>query len=215
MSQGLSSGCSEKHSPHTLGFTISDCAGDELQVSIHKWFLHIHSGFIIALVYADWHGSLELRDHLLNKFDDLEIVLELVDVLLHLIDSLALLGDKLLVVLDVLLNSIEEQMHGFLLLRLNRGNVLGESFNIRRLVDLDLVVLALLDQILDSPLCLVAELHPRCVGQRERILVLVQVDEVREVEVSERLDDTPSVVLWNCQSVQLHQFRSRHGRNES
>ena len=107
----------------------------------------------------DWHGSLELRDHLLDKLDDLKVIFELVNVTLYLIDVLALLGYELLIVHNILFNSVKEQMHGFLLFCLNRGNVFSEGFNISRLIDLDFVVFALLDQILNSSLCLVTELH--------------------------------------------------------
>ena len=110
-------------------------------------------------MHLDWHGSLELRDHFLDKSDDLKVVFKLVNVILNLVNVLALLGHELLVVHDILFNSIEEQMHGFFLLSFDHSNVLRECFNIFRFVDLDFVVFALLDQILNSSLCLVTELH--------------------------------------------------------
>ena len=96
-------------------------------------------------MYTDWHGPLKLRDHLLDKLDDLKIVLKLVNVRLHLVNGLALFSHKLFVVLYILFNSVKEQMHCFLLLSLNRGNVLRKSFLICWPVDLDFVVFALLD----------------------------------------------------------------------
>ena len=110
-----------------------------------------------------WLSSFEHWVHCLDELDDLLVVLELVNVRFHLIDGLALLGNKLLVIHDVLFNSVEEQVHGFLLLLLNRGNVPRESLNVGWLVNLDIVVLALLDEELNSPLRLVAEFYPRCV----------------------------------------------------
>ena len=106
-----------------------------------------------------WQGSLELRYHLLDELYDLTVVFKFVDVRLHFLDSLTLFSDKLLVILDVLLDRIEEQMHGLFLFGLNRGNVFSESIDIRWLVDLDFVVFALLDQVADSPFCLVTQLH--------------------------------------------------------
>lgn len=94
---------------------------------------------------ASWLGTLELWGHGLNELDDLEVVCELVDVGLHLVNSLALFRDKLLVVKDVLFNSIEEEVHGLLLLLLDGGDVSGENVDIGWLVDLDVVLLALLD----------------------------------------------------------------------
>ena len=96
-------------------------------------------------MHTDWHGSLKLRDHLLDKLDNLKIVLKLVNVRLHLVNGLALFGHKLFVVHDILFNSVKEQMHGFLLLSLNRSNVLCKCFHICWPVDLDFVVFALLD----------------------------------------------------------------------
>ena len=96
-------------------------------------------------MHTNWHGSLKLRDHLLDKLDDLKIVFKLVDVRLHLVNGLALFSHKLFVVHDILFNSVEEQMHGFLLLSLNRGNVLCKCLHIGWSVDLDFVVFALLD----------------------------------------------------------------------
>ena len=157
--QGLSSSCSEKHSPHTFHFTIFDCTGNKLKSSIHEWLRSIILCLILTFMNLDWHSSLELRDHLLDKLDDLKVIFELVNVTLYLIDVLALLGYELLIVHNILFNSVKEQVHGFLLFSLNRGNVLSEGFNISRLIDLDFVVFALLDQILNSSLCLVTELH--------------------------------------------------------
>ena len=109
-------------------------------------------------------------------------------------------------------NSVEEQVHGFLLLILNLGNVLCERIDILWLIDFDTVLLAFLDEILDSPLSLIAELYSCCIGQGESILVLVQVDEMRKVKISERLNDLPGVILRNCKTVQFHQFRSKNKR---
>ena len=177
----MSSSCSEKHSPHTLHFTIFDCTSNELKSAVHKWLGSIILCLVLPFMYLDWHGSLELRDHLLHKLDDLKVVFELVDVILYLINVLALFGNELFIIHDILFNSIEEQVHGFFLLSLNRSNVLREGFNISRLIDLDFVVFALLDQILNSSLCLVTELHSCRVWQAEWLLVLVQINEVREI----------------------------------
>jgi len=149
-------------------------------------------------VDASWLGTLELWGHGLDKLDDLQVVLELVDVRRHLVDSLALLGDKLLVVEDVLFNSIEEKVHSLLLLLLDGGDVSGEDIDVGWLVDLDVVVFALLDEELDSPLGFVAEFHPGRVGEGESVLVFVQIDEMSKVEVSERFNNAPGVILWNC-----------------
>ena len=147
---------------------------------------------------ASWLGTLELWGHGLNELDDLEVVCELVDVGLHLVNSLALFRDELLVVKDVLFNSVEKEVHGLLLLLLDGSDVSGEDVDIGWLVDFDVVLLALLDEELDSPLSLVAELHPGCVGEGESVLVFVQIDEMSKVEVSERFDNAPGVILWNC-----------------
>ena len=69
-------------------------------------------------------------------------------------------------------------MHSFLFLCLDCGNVLSESVDILRLVDLDSVVSALLNKILDSSLCLVTKLHSCRIRKVECILISVQVDEV-------------------------------------
>jgi len=134
---------------------------------------------------SDWHGTLKLRDHLLHKLDDLEIIFKFVNVRLHFINGLALFGNKLFVVHNILFNSVKEKMHGFLFLSLNRGNVLSKRFNIDWLVDLDFVIFALLDQILNSSLCLVAELHSGRVWKSKWLLVLVHINEVREIKVSQ------------------------------
>ena len=179
--QGLSSSCSEKHSPHTLCFAIFNGTSYELKTSIHKWLRSIVLRFVFTFMYLDWHSSLELRDHLLDELDDLKVVFKFVDVTLNLVNVLALLGYELFVVHDILFNRIEEQMHGFFLLSLDHSNILCESFNIFWFVDLDFVIYALLDQILNSSFCLITELHSCRVWQGEWLLVLVQVNEVREI----------------------------------
>ena len=181
MGQGLSSSRSEKHSSHTFCFPIFDCTSNELKAAIHKWLRSVVLCFVFTFMHLDRHGSLELRDHFLDKSDDLKVVFKLVNVILNLVNVLALLGHELLVVHDILFNSIEEQMHGFFLLSFDHSNVLRKGFNIFRFVDLDFVVFALLDQILNSSLCLVTELHSCRVRQGEWLLVLVQINEMREI----------------------------------
>ena len=107
MGQSLSSSRSEKHSSHALSFAIFDCTSDELKISLYKWLLSINLSFVFTFMHTNWHGSLKLRDHLLDKFDDLKIVFKLVDVRLHLVNGLALFSHKLFVVHDILFNSVE------------------------------------------------------------------------------------------------------------
>ena len=80
VSQSLTSRGSEKHSSHTVRFTIFDCASNELKVSVHKRLLHFDLVFPVSVVHTDWHSTLELRDHILDKLDDLKIILEFVDI---------------------------------------------------------------------------------------------------------------------------------------
>jgi hypothetical protein len=156
VSQSLSSGRSEKHSSQTLSFTIPDGTGNKIQVSIHKWLLHLDLVLLIVIVHLDRHGSLKLWSHILYKLDDMKIILKFVNVLLHFFDCLALFGNELLVILNIVLNCVEKQMHGLLLHLTDLSNVSCERINISRLVDFDIVVLTLLDEILDSPFSLVA-----------------------------------------------------------
>ena len=75
-------------------------------------------------------------------------------------------------------------MHSFFLLGFDSGDVLCESVDILRLVNFNFVILALLDQILDSPFCLVAKLNTGRIRKVECVFVLVQVDEMSQVQVS-------------------------------
>ena len=75
-------------------------------------------------------------------------------------------------------------MHSLFLFSFDSGNVLRESVDILRLVNFNFVILALLDQILDSPFCLVAKLDAGRIRKVECVFVLVQVDEMSQVQVS-------------------------------
>ena len=75
-------------------------------------------------------------------------------------------------------------MHSLFLLSLDSGDVLSESVDILRLVNFNFVIFALLNQILDSPFCLVAKLNTGRIRQVECVFVLVQVDEMSQVQVS-------------------------------
>ena len=75
-------------------------------------------------------------------------------------------------------------MHSFLLFSLDSGDVLCESVDILGLVNFNFVILALLDQILDSPFCLVAKLNAGRIRKVECVFVFVQVDEVSQVQVT-------------------------------
>ena len=75
-------------------------------------------------------------------------------------------------------------MHSFFLLGFDSGDVLCESVDILRLINFNFVILALLDQILDSPFCLVAKLNTGRIWKIECVFVLVQVDEMSQVQVS-------------------------------
>ena len=112
----------------------------------------------------DWHGASQLWDHVLHELNNLQVVLQLVDVRLHLVNGLALLCHKLLVILDVLLDGVKEQVHGLFLLCLDGGDVFGKGLYVLGLVDLDSVVPALLDQVLDASLGLVTQLDAGCIG---------------------------------------------------
>ena len=95
-----------------------------------------------------------------------------------------MLGHKLLVILNVLFDRIKEQVHSFFLFSLNSGDVFGESVDILGLVNLYFVIFALLDQILDSPFCLVAKLNTGRIRKIECVFVFVQVDEMSQVQVA-------------------------------
>ena len=75
-------------------------------------------------------------------------------------------------------------MHSLFLFSFDSGNVLRESVDILWLVNFNFVILALLDQILDSPFCLVAKLDAGRIRKVECVFVLVQVDEMSQVQVS-------------------------------
>ena len=75
-------------------------------------------------------------------------------------------------------------MHSFFLLGFDCGDVLCESVDILRLVNFNFVILALLDQILDSPFCLVTKLDAGRIRKVECVFVFVQVDEVSQVQVT-------------------------------
>ena len=75
-------------------------------------------------------------------------------------------------------------MHSLFLLSLDSGDVLSESVDILGLVDFNFVIFALLNQILDSPFCLVAKLNTGRIRKVECVFVLVQVDEMSQVQVS-------------------------------
>ena len=75
-------------------------------------------------------------------------------------------------------------MHSFFLLSLDSGDVLSESVDILGLVNFNFVIFALLNQILDSPFCLVAKLDAGRIRKVECVFVFVQVDEVSQVQVT-------------------------------
>ena len=75
-------------------------------------------------------------------------------------------------------------MHSFFLFGFDSGDVLCESVDILRLVNFNFVILALLDQILDSPFCLVTKLDAGRIRKVECVFVFVQVDEVSQVQVT-------------------------------
>ena len=75
-------------------------------------------------------------------------------------------------------------MHSLFLLSLDSGDVLSESVDILGLVNFNFVIFALLNQILDSPFCLVAKLNTGRIRKVECVFVLVQVDEMSQVQVS-------------------------------
>ena len=75
-------------------------------------------------------------------------------------------------------------MHSFFLLGFDSGDVLCESVDILRLVNFNFVIFALLDQILDSPFCLVTKLDAGRIRKVECVFVFVQVDEVSQVQVT-------------------------------
>ena len=75
-------------------------------------------------------------------------------------------------------------MHSLFLFSFDSGNVLRESVDILWLVNFNFVILALLDQILDSPFCLVAKLDAGRIRKVECVFVFVQVDEVSQVQVT-------------------------------
>ena len=75
-------------------------------------------------------------------------------------------------------------MHSFFLFGFDSGDVFCESVDILGLVNFNFVILALLDQILDSPFCLVTKLDAGRIRKVECVFVFVQVDEVSQVQVT-------------------------------
>ena len=75
-------------------------------------------------------------------------------------------------------------MHSFFLFGFDCGDVLCKSVDILGLVNFNFVILALLDQILDSPFCLVTKLDAGRIRKVECVFVFVQVDEVSQVQVT-------------------------------
>lgn len=123
-------------------------------------------------------------------------------------DGCDLLTDENLILLYFLLDGIKEQVVSLLLVRLNGTDVSLENVDILRLVDLDEVLLALVDEEKNSALGLITPPDLRGIWQVEWLLSLVQIEEMNDVDLSKLLDHTPDIVLWYCKLVQCHNLGS-------
>lgn len=193
MSQSHTLGDSEEHALHALLLPLLNGSGDVLEhlAVLSHVVLHIGTDDI------GWNGTMELGKHLLHEGNNLLVVLELGNSVLHLLDGLDLLSDEDLVLANFLLDGVKEQIVSLLLVTLNSADVAAKDFGAPGLVDDDSVLFALVDQEENAAFSFIAPSDLIRVGQTERLLSLVQIEEVSKIDLTQRLNDLPNVVLWN------------------
>ena len=92
--------------------------------------------------------------------------------------------------------------------------MLVELGSITRLVDLDKVLVAGVEEVEDFALCLITRLDAVLVEQLRHLNAEVHVEELTEILVAERLDHLPCVVFRSRQLEQLHLLWSAHQRGK-
>mgnify|MGYP001626738812 CR=1 FL=1 len=106
------------------------------------------------------------------------IVLKLVNVALDFIDSLALSANEAFAVTHFGLDGIEEQIVALFLLLLDRVQIAREHGRVRRLVNLDQILAASIDQEENASLSLFTELNAVLVDQAGDLHVFSHVKEL-------------------------------------
>jgi len=116
--------------------------------------------------------------------------------------------DEFLLLVDVLLDFLEKQVDGLSLVLLNLGQSVQEPLDVGRRSDLDVVLLALVEQEGELSLRLLALFDLGRVWQVVGRFFLVEVDELGQANVAKLVHDVPSIVLWNCELIETHGLRS-------
>mmetsp|Transcript_23729 Transcript_23729/g.27647 ORF Transcript_23729/g.27647 Transcript_23729/m.27647 type:complete len:222 (-) Transcript_23729:1-666(-) len=210
MGEGESAGRAEKHLLHALHLFVLDGTGEEGEASLTSstaWVLNV-----TATVALRGHGALEAMNHSHEEADDLLVVLLPVDVALDLVDGIALLNHEILARAHLVLDGVEQHVSLLAQLLLNQLDELEKLGPVTRLVNLDEVIVARVDEEEDSALGLVARFNPVLVEQPGHLCRQVHVEELTEILMAERLDHLPGVILGSRQLEQLHLLWSpNHG----
>jgi len=118
-------------------------------------------------------------------------------------------NNELLLLRDVLLDVVEQKGDSSASLLCQPVNSYFEALDAFRTCDWDSHLFALVKEVLDAALGLLAHFDAEGVRQHENLNVLVEVNEVGEVFVAEGFNHGPRVVLRNGNAVQFHLLGSK------
>lgn len=183
LGQGLALGDTEEHARHSQHLVTSlDSSGDKAHLVVHvlekEWLS-------LVLIHALGLNGGDAVRLLSNEGQHVGVVHLLVDVVLHVGDQLVLLIHELLLLSDLSLQGVEQHLLGLLLLLQQLVDLVNLLVNSLWTVDGNAVLSRHVDKEVEAALSLVAKLDARVVRQIENLLILVQVDEVGELHVTQ------------------------------
>ena len=208
VSESFASSHSEKHPSKPFLIFIPDRASYKLNLYTalgHKRLLAL--ALHVGVTTTNASNLVGLGRH---KVEHLAVVDKLVQRLLHSGDRLHLLLDEFLLFNNVLLDAVKKKVDGAFAFCGHRCNLLVNLGGTGGLCHFDFEFFALADEVADAALGLVALANAEAVGQLVRLHLLVEVDEVGKVAVSDFFCDAPHVVLGDGDAVQLHLLRPTH-----
>ena len=129
--------------------------------------------------------------------------------LLGLFNLINLTHDKLLLPANVVLDVFLQQIDGLALVVRDLLDQIREALDVLEGRQVNVVIVALVDEVLQAPLRLFHHSNLARVRQLEWTGLLVQVKELHQAQSTKLGHYNRGVVFRHCQLVKLHEFRSK------
>ena len=134
----------------------------------------------------------------------MELILQLSERTLVIFQLFVLLLNESLLVSDVLLDFVEEQVNGLLLVLFDSLELGEETLDVFWWGNSDEVSLALVQQVLKLAFGVLTALNLHCIRETIRNLLLVKVDELGQTNVAKFVHYIPGIINMYCQLIEPH-----------